>query len=56
MAHDRIHETKGLFVASQFTLGDFKDHVSLKSPASWSDVRVLVIRGDNLVVGNILFI
>lgn len=56
VAHDRIHETKGLFVASQFTLGDFKDPVSLKSPASWSDVRVLVIRGDNLVVGNILFI
>lgn len=55
-ARDRINATKGLFVASQFNLVDFKDPLSLKSPTSWSDVRVLVIRGDNLVVGNILFI
>lgn len=50
-----IGNTKGYFSDTKFALTDFKDD-ALRSPSKWSDIRVLSIRGEGLVIGSILFI
>ena len=51
----RLNNTKGLFMGTQLRLVDFKDESNMP-PQAWGDIKVLAIRGQGIVVGNILFI
>lgn len=54
-ANIKIGDTNGYFSDTKFALTDFKDE-TMRSPASWSKIKVISIHGDGLVIGSILFI
>lgn len=56
VATRRIADTKGMFSGQQFNLSDFKEEFSHRTLSDWDGVKALTIHGNNIVVGNILFI
>lgn len=52
----KISGTRDMFVSVRLSLNDFKENVSLNALQSWNGVKMLTIYGNNLVIGNILFI
>ena len=56
VASRTIDDTKGLFRGAEFGLQDFKEELTHRTPGSWDGVKALTIHGNNIIIGNILFI
>lgn len=52
----KIPPSRDMFVSVRFNLNDFKETETLNALQSWDGVKTLTIYGNNVIVGNILFI
>ena len=52
----KVPAGRDMFVSVRLRLNDFKETETLNSLQSWDGVKTLTIYGNNLIIGNILFI
>ena len=52
----KVPASRDMFVSVRLNLNDFKETETLNALQSWDGVKTLTIYGNNLIIGNILFI